>query len=223
MPAAARPPRAATRPPASAPTATITAIFGGHCCRRRCGPSRPAGVEALTLRAVGKTLGVSRTRALPAFRRQVRAPDAVAREGFRMLRLELLEAWEQGGGGGTASRQMGVAYVRFAVDHPAHYRVMFGGFLTGYASDAALAAEGSAAFQVLVDALVAQQQAGLVRATIRSSWPASSGRSSTASPGWRLTASCADRRRTPRRWPNTPSTASAPASRRCRELCGDAC
>ena len=121
------------------------------------------GVEALTLRAVGQTLGVSRSALYRHFTDKAALLSAVAQEGFRMLRLELVEAWDQAGGGRHGFEQMGVAYVRFAVEHPAHYRVMFGGFLKGYASDAALAAEGSAAFQVLVDALVSQQQAGLVR------------------------------------------------------------
>jgi AcrR family transcriptional regulator len=121
------------------------------------------GVEALTLRAAGQTLGVSRTALYRHFTDKAALLSAVAQEGFRMLRLELVAAWDKGGGGRNGFEQMGVAYVRFAVEHPAHYRVMFGGFLRGYASDAPLATEGSAAFQVLVDALAAQQRAGLVR------------------------------------------------------------
>jgi AcrR family transcriptional regulator len=121
------------------------------------------GVEALTLRAAGQTLGVSRSALYRHFADKAALLRAVAQEGFRMLRLELVKAWDQAGGGRHGFEQMGLAYVRFAVEHQAHYSVMFGGFLRGYASDAALAAEGSAAFQVLVDALVAQQLAGLVR------------------------------------------------------------
>jgi AcrR family transcriptional regulator len=87
---------------------------------------------------------------------------AVAREGFHTLRIQLTEAWELGGGGRKGFEAMGVAYVRFAIAHPSHYRVMFGGFLEACAKDEELAAEASAAFQVLVDALIAQQQASLV-------------------------------------------------------------
>ena len=80
-----------------------------------------------------------------------------------MLRLALVEAWKQGGGGRTGFDAMGLAYVRFALANPSHYRVMFGGFLARPSPDPELAEEASGAFQVLVDALVAQQQAGLVR------------------------------------------------------------
>jgi hypothetical protein len=48
---------------------------------------------------------------------------------------------------------MGVAYVRFALDNPAHYRVMFGRFRDLCGDDPGLIADGNAAFNVLVDAL----------------------------------------------------------------------
>jgi hypothetical protein len=53
--------------------------------------------------------------------------------------------------------------VRFALAHPSHYRVMFGATLDVRHPDPTLAAEGGAAFQVLVDAIIAQQRAGLIR------------------------------------------------------------
>jgi AcrR family transcriptional regulator len=121
------------------------------------------GVEGLTLRAVGNALGVSRTALYRHFADKAALLSAVAREGFRALRLELLAAWEQGGGGRRGFEAMGVAYVRFASAHPAHYRVMFGGFVTTHATDPDLMAEASGAFKALVDALVTLQQDGLVR------------------------------------------------------------
>ena len=121
------------------------------------------GVEGLTLRAVGRTLGVSRTALYRHFADKSALLAAVAREGFRTLRIELLAAWEQGGRGRKGLDGMGQAYVQFAMAHPSHYRVMFGGFLATGVADPDLMAEASGAFQVLVDALVAQQKAGLVR------------------------------------------------------------
>ncbi len=121
------------------------------------------GVDGLTLRAVGERLGVSRTALYRHFSDKSALLSAVARDGFRILRLALLDAWEQGGRGRPGFEAMGMAYVAFALANPSHYRVMFGGFLARPAPDAGLAQEASGAFQVLVDALVAQQETGLVR------------------------------------------------------------
>jgi AcrR family transcriptional regulator len=121
------------------------------------------GVDGLTLRAVGQALGVSRTALYRHFPDKSALLAAVAREGFRTFRLALVEAWERGGRGPKGFDAMSLAYVRFAVTHSSHYRVMFGGFLDACAADPELQKEAAAAFQVLVDALVAQQEAGLVR------------------------------------------------------------
>jgi hypothetical protein len=56
---------------------------------------------------------------------------------------------------------MGLAYVRFAVTHPSHYRVMFGGAVR--AGDKSSPGDpGADAFQVLLDAITEQQAQGLV-------------------------------------------------------------
>lgn len=121
------------------------------------------GVEGLTLRAVGQSLGVSRTALYRHFADKSALLAEVAREGFQTLRLQLVDAWERGGHGREGFEEMSVAYVRFALTHPSHYRVMFGRFVEASAKTPELLEEGSGAFQVLVDALVAQQQEGLVR------------------------------------------------------------
>ena len=123
------------------------------------------GVHRLTLRGVGATLGVSRTALYRHFADKSALLAEVAREGFRTLRLQLLEASRAHGGGRPGFEAMSQAYVRFAVGHPAHYRVMFGGILDAdaHAANPGLAEEGAGAFGALVDALVSLQQAGLVR------------------------------------------------------------
>lgn len=122
------------------------------------------GVEALTLRAVGERLGVSRTALYRHFTDKPALLAAVGREGFRLLRLTLTNAWEQNGRGREGFEAMGFAYVTFAVNHAAHYRVMFGGFIEACRKDATFVEEAKSAFEVLVDSLVEQQRAGLVRA-----------------------------------------------------------
>jgi hypothetical protein len=87
--------------------------------------------------------------------------SAVATEGFRLLRARLVDAWRAGGI--RAFNDMGVAYVRFAMANPSHYRVMFGGFVDDAPRDEELTREATAAFQALVDAILALQQDGAVR------------------------------------------------------------
>jgi AcrR family transcriptional regulator len=121
------------------------------------------GVEALTLRGVGETLGVSRTALYRHFSDKQALLTAVAREGFRTLTTELREAWLAGGRGRIGFEAMGEAYVRFAVAHPSHYRVMFGGLLEAGDTNLELGEQATNAFQVLVDALIEQQESGLIR------------------------------------------------------------
>ena len=121
------------------------------------------GAAALTLRGVGDRLGVSRTALYRHFADKQALLDEVAAEGFRMLREALREAWGRCGRAGFD--EMGLAYVRFAATHPSHYRVMFGSVPErsephphGEGSD-----DSTDAFQVLVDAIVAEQAAGRMR------------------------------------------------------------
>lgn len=119
------------------------------------------GVEALTLRTIGVRLGVSRTALYRHFTDKRALLSSVATEGFRLLTERLLNAWKAGGIRGFNA--MGVAYIRFAMGNPSHYRVMFGGFVDDGPRDDDLTRESTAAFQALVDAIVALQQDGAVR------------------------------------------------------------
>ena len=121
------------------------------------------GVEALTLREAGRRLGVSRTALYRHFSDKSALLAAVAREGFQRFRDDLLRGWSEAPGTRRGFELMGVAYVRFAVAHPAHYRVMFGAYRHLCDKDPELRADAEGAFRVLVDAIAALQQAGLVR------------------------------------------------------------
>jgi len=121
------------------------------------------GVEHLTLRSVGERLGVSRSALYRHFADKQSLLATVGKEGFRMLRQAIADAWEQNGRGRIGFQAMGKAYVQFAVAHPSHYRVMFGRFIESAAKDDHFLTEAKAAFQVLVDALVEQQSSGDIR------------------------------------------------------------
>jgi AcrR family transcriptional regulator len=121
------------------------------------------GVEHLTLRTVGERLGVSRSALYRHFADKQSLLAAVGKEGFRNLGQTIAEAWEQNGHGRAGFHAMGKAYMQFAVAHPSHYRVMFGGFIESAAKDDHFLAEAGAAFQALVDALIERQNAGAIR------------------------------------------------------------
>lgn len=124
---------------------------------------RSEGVNGLTLREIGARVGVSRTALYRHFADKRALLTAVATEGFRVLREQLVTAWEEGGRGRAAFEAMGVAYIRFAVANPSHYRVMFGSFVDPEDREPELAAEAGGAFQALVDALAALQRNAIVR------------------------------------------------------------
>jgi AcrR family transcriptional regulator len=124
---------------------------------------RDDGVDQLTLREIGARVGVSRTALYRHFADKGALLTAVGTEGFRALREQLVAAWESGDRGEDAFRSMGVAYVRFAVANPAHYRVMFGGFVALHVDDPELVAEGHGAFRALVDAITSLQRDGGLR------------------------------------------------------------
>ena len=125
---------------------------------------RKEGVDGVTLRAVGKRLGVSRTALYRHFADKPALLAAVAREGFQAFSRDLSQAWTEAGGGRSGFRAMGAAYVRFAIANPSHYRVMFGAFKDLCERDPELAADANASFKVLLDAVVTLQTDGLLRA-----------------------------------------------------------
>jgi AcrR family transcriptional regulator len=76
------------------------------------------GPAALSLRDVARRVGVSNAAPVHHFGDKAGLLTAVAVEGFRLLDAALRSA-------GPDFREVGVAYVGFAVDHRAHFDVMF--------------------------------------------------------------------------------------------------
>lgn len=83
------------------------------------------GIEALTIRRLAKEAGVSHAAPAYHFADKSAIVIAVATEGFRIFgnalasALEITDPQER-------LRTIGRAYCRFAYDHPAYYRIMFG-------------------------------------------------------------------------------------------------
>jgi AcrR family transcriptional regulator len=165
---AVRPPRPARRPPDRYHHGDLRRALLLEAVRT----IQAEGAAALTLRGVGDRLGVSRTALYRHFADKQALLDEVAAEGFRMLHAALREAWAPGGRRGFDD--MGRAYIRFAVVHPSHYRVMFGGLAAKHEAVGAGAGgevddrggevdDSAQAFRVLVEAIVAEQAAGRFR------------------------------------------------------------
>ena len=85
------------------------------------------GPAHLTMRGAAQRAGVSPAAPYRHFTDKRAMLAAVAEEGFLALERACMAAVADGGHDPIESHwRRGVAYVRFAIDNPAHYRVMFG-------------------------------------------------------------------------------------------------
>lgn len=121
------------------------------------------GFNALTLREVARRAGVTHAAPYRHFADKEALLAAVAEEGFRAMAAAMRE--RMAGVSEPAERLLacGVAYVLFAVQHPSHFRVMFGPHFTRPELHAEMSSEGNNSFGLLVQCLTEGQQAGVLR------------------------------------------------------------
>jgi len=79
----------------------------------------------LGLRALARDVGVSATALYRHFPDKEALLDALADEGLRRLGALQAQAWLKAGGGRAGFKATGIAYVRFAHDEPALFRLSF--------------------------------------------------------------------------------------------------
>jgi AcrR family transcriptional regulator len=108
------------------------------------------GRADFSLRDLARRLGVSHGAPSHHFADKGALLDAIAAEGFRGLADALLAAKALDASPTERLAASGVAYVRFAVTHPAHVRVMFGKAPSDAPSDECLA-ESLRAYKALLD------------------------------------------------------------------------
>ena len=115
------------------------------------------GTADFSLRDLARRLGVSHGAPSHHFKDKAALMDAIAVEGFRGLADALHAAHSLPVSPGERLAASGVAYVRFAVSHPAHVRTMFGKAPTSAPSEACLS-ESMRAFGALLT--LAKEAAG---------------------------------------------------------------
>jgi AcrR family transcriptional regulator len=126
------------------------------------------GFKALSLRDLARRVGVTHAAPYRHFTDKSALVRALAEEGF----LALLESTRTASADeriGTAAHMtsIGLGYVRFAVENPSHFRLMFGpierngGLVVEI--DEALAAASRASFEALTSAIAACQASGVLR------------------------------------------------------------
>ncbi|MCG3172451.1 MAG: hypothetical protein GMKNLPBB_00603 [Myxococcota bacterium] len=123
------------------------------------------GARGLTLREAARRAGVSHAAPYRHFDGKEALIAAVAEEGFRLMSRSMRDEMSIAGSDPAARfNASGVGYLRFAVEHPGHFRLMFSSDVPMDDKYPSLAAAGADSFGVLVECIVNCQQAGVMRA-----------------------------------------------------------
>ena len=107
------------------------------------------GIEALSLRAVARAVGVSPAAPYHHFADKDALLAAVATEGFRDLTAAMEQRMTRETEPTRRFLGTGAGYVAFATANPALFRLMFGGSGQHFSAHAGLATAGIAAYDVL--------------------------------------------------------------------------
>ena len=113
------------------------------------------GPEGFTLRAAARQAGVTPSATYHHFKDKEDLVAAVAQEGFDLLRKKLKAAAQLPASPRERSRNVGVAYVLFAVEHPTRFRVMLGYGVLTRPNAAAAAIEAMQTYRFVREILVA--------------------------------------------------------------------
>ncbi len=116
------------------------------------------GPDAITLREVARRIGVTHAAPYRHFASKEALLAAVAEEGFRLMRAEILEAMVRRGPDPLERwEELGVAYVLFAARHPCHFRLMYSSTLADRSAHPSLREAAEAAYGLLLDVVVESQ------------------------------------------------------------------
>lgn len=119
------------------------------------------GAASVTMRAIGGRLGVSRAAPYRHFPDKTALLIAVAVQGFERLR-QRLESIAAADSPSRVDRllHMGEEYVRFALEHPAHYHLMWGREAIARQDEPELREAAAALLEHLVGIIESHQKSG---------------------------------------------------------------
>ena len=122
------------------------------------------GAASLTMRAIGQRLGISRAAPYRHFADKTALLVAVAANGFHRLGARL-QATVAGASPSSVGRlrRIGEEYVRFALENPAHYRLMYGKEALTREDLRELREAAEALFEQFVSVIRAHQRSGLIK------------------------------------------------------------
>ncbi|MFI6869689.1 TetR/AcrR family transcriptional regulator [Nocardia sp. NPDC050406] len=122
------------------------------------------GLAAVSLRRVAREAGVSPGAPYHHFADRAALMTALSTQGFELLREDLLAAREQAATPVARLATLADAYVRFARERPAYFRLMFRPELSQSHKHPDTSAAGDAAFAVLAETVAAAVEAGALPA-----------------------------------------------------------
>ncbi len=139
------------------------AALAGHLLAAAAALMAERGPQGFSLREVARRARVSEAAPYWHFRSREAVLAAVAEQGFAALAAAMADVRQRVRDPARQLEALGVAYVRFALTHPSHLRIMFGPEIGDKAAHPALHAAGHRAFELLVATIVEGQHARRVR------------------------------------------------------------
>ena len=123
-----------------------------------------SGPQGLTIRAVARRAGVSHAAPYRHFTDKDELILAVVERGFALMQ-QTMQAQKDAASDDAMSQfaASGLAYVDFALQHPAYYRIMFSGDLLSTTGNVSFQHTSSEALQEMVGDISRCQELGLVR------------------------------------------------------------
>lgn len=116
------------------------------------------GLEKISMRRLGRRIGVSRTAAYRHFAGKSDLLCSIAEEGFIKMKKKIRQAHSETNDHVAKLMQQGVAYIEFAIKNPVYYRLMFGNILKIQDRTPDLIAAAAAAYKEIVDCVIECQK-----------------------------------------------------------------